>query len=52
MERKLRKASASSDSLIVTIPKHIVDEMNLSAKDALEIKKQGDKKIIIEIQKR
>jgi len=52
MERKIRKASASSDSLIVTIPKYIVDELKLNPNDSLEIKKQGDKKIILEIQKK
>ena len=46
MKYKLRRANSNSDSLITTIPKWIVDKMNLRENDKVNIDLQM-KKIII-----
>ena len=46
MKYKLRRANSNSDSLVTTIPKWIVDKMNLRENDKVNIDLQM-KKIII-----
>ena len=46
MKYKLRRANSNSDSLVTTIPKWIVNKMNLSENDKVNIDLQM-KKIII-----
>ena len=46
MKYKLRRANSNSDSLVTTIPKWIVNKLNLKDKDLVNIDLQG-KKIII-----
>lgn len=46
MKRKLRKAASNSESLFLTIPKNILELLNLQQDDEVEIELKG-KKIII-----
>lgn len=51
MIRKIRKTSSTSDSLSITIPKYIVEEMELTAEQEVDIKIINKNKITIEILK-
>lgn len=46
MRRKLRKASSGSESIILTIPRSIIDLLNLNANSEVEVEVKG-KKIVI-----
>lgn len=46
MKRKLRKASAGSESLILTIPRSIIELLNLNANSEVDVELKG-KKIVI-----
>lgn len=46
MVRKLRKSSAGSESLIITIPRSMIELLRLKAQDEVEIEIKG-KKIVI-----
>lgn len=46
MRKKLRKVTNTSDSLMITIPKFIVDMLELKADNDVDIELKG-KKIII-----
>ena len=47
MIRKLRKATSTSDSLVLTIPKYIVEYLELKENSVINIETRG-KKIIID----
>ena len=47
MIRRLRKASSTSDSLVLTIPKYIVEYLELKEDSIINIETRG-KKIIID----
>lgn len=46
MIRSLRKVSTTSESLGITIPKYIVDILNLKPDDEIDIELKGTKIII------
>ena len=46
MKRKLRKASSGSDSVVLTIPKSIIDLLDLTANSEVNVEVKG-KKIVI-----
>ena len=46
MIRSLRKVSTASDSIGITIPKYIVDILNLKPDDEIDIELKGTKIII------
>jgi antitoxin component of MazEF toxin-antitoxin module len=46
MIRNLRKVSTASDSIGITIPKYIVDILNLNPDDEVDIELKGTKIII------
>ena len=47
MKYKLRRANSNSDSLVTTIPKWIVDKMNLRENDKVNIDLQMKKIILL-----
>jgi len=47
MLRYLRKATSTSDSLVITIPKYIVEQLQLNENMEVDIEMRG-KKIIID----
>ena len=47
MKRKLRKASSGSESIILTIPRSIIDLLDLDANSEVNVEVKG-KKIVID----
>lgn len=46
MIRSLRKASAGSQSIVLTIPRNIIELLKLKADDKVEVELKGNKIII------